>query len=72
MKKYYGTLRENLKVLCKSGFVTARELKEAGNLIDVGFTDEQVDYMITKLFEQNTHLPLSLATESTFTKSNRL
>ena len=52
----YGGLRENLKALCKNGFLTGSDLREACNLIDVTLTDEQVEYIITKLFEHSDNI----------------
>ncbi len=39
--------------MCKSGFVTAKDIKDACDLIDVKITDEQVEYMVMKLFERS-------------------
>jgi len=61
----YGGLRENLKVMCKSGFVTAKDIKDACDLIDVKITDEQVEYIIMKLFERSNDI-LKLSLEELF------
>ena len=54
--KNYGGLRENLKVLCKTGFLTAKDLRQACNLIDVPITDHQIEYIIQKIFEHTDNI----------------
>jgi len=46
-------LRENLKALCRNAFLNERILREACNLIDVTLTNEQVEYIVLKLFERS-------------------
>ena len=40
-----------MKALCKSGFLTGEALKEACERIEINLTNEQLEYIITKLFE---------------------
>lgn len=54
--KNHGGLRENLKVLCKTGSLTAKDLRQACNLIDVPITDEQIEYIIQKIFEHTNNI----------------
>ena len=46
-------MRENLKALCRNGILNDKILKEACNLIDITLTDEQIEYIIMKLFERS-------------------
>ena len=54
--KNQGSLRENLKVLCKSGFVNRKALQEACKLVDLYLTEEQIEFIMTKLFEEENDL----------------
>ncbi len=66
-------MRENLKVLCKTGFLSAKDIRQACNLIDVPITDHQIEYMIQKMFEvtDNIHkLPIDTLFEA-FSESAR-
>ena len=40
-----------MKASCKNGFLTAEALKEACERIDVNLNNEQLEYIVTKLFE---------------------
>jgi len=46
-------LRENLKALCRNAFLNEKILREACNLIDIALTNEQVEYIVLKLFEKS-------------------
>jgi len=54
--KNQGSLRENLKVLCKSGFLNRRALQEACKLVDIYLTEEQIEFIMTRLFEEENDL----------------